>query len=367
MIQPNKKKICILAGIYPPDIGGPSVYSKRLAKELDAPVISYSGRLRKIPRGFRHVLYFLAVLKLARSCDILYAQTLFSAGMPGLIAAKIFRKKLVVKITGDHAWERFNKGESMEEFQSKKYGWQIEFVKKMQAHLLKRASKIIAPSQYLKRIIFGWGVPSQKIEVVYNAAVTLPDLTISKEEIQKKIGVDGDIILSVGRLMSWKGFDMLIELMPDLLKENHNFRLLIVGEGPEKENLKTQISNLKLENKIKLTDKVDHSQMYLYFGAADLFVLNTGYEGLSHVILEAMQSGLPIITTNIGGNPELIENGDNGILVDRNNKEQMKEAILRLTKNKDLQEKFRQSSKEKLTVFTWQNTMNNTLEILFSL
>ncbi len=255
----------------------------------------------------------------------------------------------------------------MEEFQNKKYGWRIEFVKKMQTYLLKRTAKIIAPSQYLKRIISGWGVPVQKIEVVYNAATILPDLIISKEEAQKKIGINGSIILSIGRLMTWKGFDMLIDLMPDLLEENSELRLVIVGEGPEEKNLRTQISKFKLENRIMLTGRVDHNQIHLYFSAADLFVLNTGYEGLSHVILEAMQQGLPVITTNIGGNPELIEDGDNGILIEHNNKEQLKEAILRLIADKGLQEKFRQSSKEKLRAFTWQNTINETIEVFSSL
>jgi len=370
MTQSTKKKILILAGIYPPDIGGPAVYSEKLARELAATVISYSGRLKKIPKGLRHFLYFLAVLKSAGNCDILYAQTLFSAGIPGLIVGKIFRKKVVVKITGDHAWERFNTGESIEEFQNKKYGWRTELVKKMQTYLLKKVSKIIAPSQYLKKIISGWGIPPQKIAVIYNAPVSDLDLAISiisKEEAQKKIGVEGNIILSVGRLMPWKGFGALIQIMPDLLKENPNFYLVIVGEGSEKENLKNQISHLKLENRVKLVGGVDHSQMHLYFRAADLFALNTGYEGLSHVILEAMQAGLPIITTNVGGNPELIENGKNGILIDYNNKEQLKEAILRLIGDRDSQEKFKQNSKEMLNMFTWQNIIDKTLEVFSSL
>lgn len=366
------KKIFILAGIFPPDIGGPAVYSHRLAQELSkrnisVKVICYSSerphqtpeepfeviRISKKLGHFRFLSYLWNVLRYAKDSDMLYAQTLFSAGIPALLVGKTLRKKVIVKITGDHAWERFNTGESMEEFQNKKYGWKIEFVKKMQAYLLKRVSKVITPSQYLKNIISEWGVPSDKIEVIYNAPAVLPNLSISKEEAQEKIGIKGDIILSVGRLMPWKGFAALIEIMPELLKENPNFYLVIVGEGPEKEKLKG--------NRVKLVGRVNHSQMHLYFKSADLFVLNTGYEGLSHTILEAMQSEAPIITTNIGGNPELIENEKNGILVEYNNKEQLKQAILKITKDKDLQEKFKQNSKEKLRAFTWQNIIDKIL------
>ncbi len=366
------KRILILAGIFPPDIGGPAIYSQRLAQELTkrnipVKVICYfSGHSPQISKEpfeviriskklgiFRFLSYLWNVWRLAKDSDILYAQTLFSAGIPALLAGKILGKKVIVKITGDHAWERFNTGQSMEEFQNKKYGWRIEFIKKMQAHLLKRVSKVIAPSQYLKNIISNWGVAPDAIEVIYNAPVRFPDLSVSKEEAQEKIGIKGDIILSVGRLMPWKGFDVLVEIMPDLLKENPNLYLVIVGEGPEKEKLRG--------NRVKLVGKIPHNQIYWYFRAANLFVLNTGYEGLSHTILEAMQAGLPIITTDIGGNPELIENEENGILIDYNNKEQLKQAILRLSADQGLQEKFKQNSKDKLQMFTWQNIIDKIL------
>ncbi|MDI6591320.1 MAG: glycosyltransferase family 4 protein [Patescibacteria group bacterium] len=383
-------KIILAAGIFPPDIGGPAIYTERLSIELfqqgfDVEVITYSNfkhptsniqnpkiKILRIsrghPKGLRHFLYFLNLLKKARDVDVIYAQNPISAGFPAMLVSKILRKKFILKIVGDYAWEqgraKWNVKENLEEFQDKKYDLKVESLRKIQKFVAKNANKIIVPSYYLKKIITnGWQIPEDKVTVIYNAVEDFFS-NFSKREAKQKIGIEGDIILSIGRLMPWKGFKTLIEIMPDLLKENPNFRLVIVGEGPEKINLKSQISNLKLNEKIKLVGNVNHSEIPLYLKAADLFVLNSGYEGLSHVILEAMQAELPIITTDIGGNLELIENGKNGILIGYNNKEQLKEAILKLWKDKALQNKFIENSKQKLIDFSWENLVKKTLEIL---
>ena len=81
------------------------------------------------------------------------------------------------------------------------------------------------------------------------------------------------------------------------------------------------INKLNLKEKVFITN-LDHQALLEELSGAGIFVLNTGYEGLSHTILEAMAAEVPIVTTNIGGNPELIENNQNGILVEYNNKEE---------------------------------------------
>ncbi|MBI2625988.1 MAG: glycosyltransferase family 4 protein [Candidatus Nealsonbacteria bacterium] len=320
-------KIILAAGIYPPDIGGPATYTERLAKELGSPVISYSRRLKKIPKGIKHFLYFLGLLWLAKGTDVIYTQNVTSAGLPALLAAKLLRKKLILKVVGDAAWE-----------QKKNY------LKGIQSYVARGADKIIVPSQYVKRMVKGWGVSEEKIEVIYNAVENSSLLNMTKDEAKRKIGIEGDVILSVGRPVPWKGFDDLRSIMPDLLKENPNFRLVIVGE--EK--------------------KVPHEQMPFYFKAADMFVLNSGYEGLSHVILEAMSFGVPVIASREGGNPELIEDNFNGFLVEYKNKEQIKQAILKLWRDKELQEKFIKNSREKLEEFSWENLVKKTLQVLKS-
>ena len=381
-------KIILATGIFPPDIGGPATYSERLAEELikkkiKAEVICYSDvksykdydfSVKRISRQyslvFRYFLYFLELLQTAKDTDVIYAQNQTSVGVPSWLVCKILGKRLVLKIVGDGAWENYvnrrKEFDNIDIFQRKKYDFLTEFVRKLQRTVVKGADKIIVPSVYLKKIIIGWGVSEHKIEVVYNAIDYLPELKISKDEAKSKIGVEGDIISSIGRLSPWKGFSALIESMPSLLKENPNFKLVIIGEGEEEDNLKLKVKNLNLENNVKLVGKISHESISFYFKASDIFVLNSEYEGLSHTILEAMYFGLPVITSDKGGNPELVEDGFNGFLVEYNNKEQIKDKILRLWKDKILQETFIKNSKEKLKNFSWQNLVEKTLKVLIT-
>ncbi len=379
-------KIILATGIFPPDIGGPATYCEKLAEEfqrrgIEIEIICYSDvkkygdyefpviRVsRRYPKLMRHFLYFLGLFRMSKDTDVIYTQNPTSAGFPALLVANILGKKLILKVVGDAAWESYanktQKFDSLEVFQKKKYDFFSESLRKIQKFVAKNTDKIITPSQYLKNIICGWGVPKEKIEVVYNALEKSSGFSISKKEAKEKIGIEGDIILSIGRLAPWKGFDILIDVFPDLSRGNPDFKLVIVGEGEERKNLELKIKSLKLENNVKLIGRVGHQDIPSYFRAADVFVLNSGYEGLPHVVLEAMQLGVPVIASNRGGNPELIKNGFNGFLVEYNNKEQIKNKLLKLWQNKALQEKFVNNSKEKLKKFSWENLIEKTLKIL---
>lgn len=357
-------KIIFATGIFPPDIGGPATYVAKLAAELkrrgfSIGVITYSSGFdnkhdfsvvrisRKYPLGLRHLIYFWKLLFLAKDADVIYTQNVTSAGLPALLAAKLLRKRFVLKVVGDAAWEQ-HKG----------------YLRAIQGAVARFAGTIIVPSVYLKKRVMEWGVAGEKITVIYNAPQPLFLLDIAKSEAKERLGLLGNIILSVGRLAPWKGFADLILIMPGLLKENPAFQLVIVGDGGERKNLESEIKKLNLEGKVKLTGNIPHSQMPLYFKAADVFVLNSGYEGLSHVVLEAMQNEVPVIASAEGGNPELIENGFNGFLVEYKNQAQLKDAVLKLWQDKNLQEKFIHNSQERLKNFTWENLVEKTLKIL---
>lgn len=349
-------KIVIASGIYPPDIGGPATYSQLIAEEFrkkghDVSVICYSdtpavagqekGRdvvriLRKYSKPIRYFLYFWNLLKLAKDADMIYAQGPLGAGLPAMWVKKILKKKFIIKIVGDYAWEQgvnqFNVKDLIESFQGKKYNKKIEKIRNIQKKAVESADKVIVPSEFLRKIVFGWGVGKNKIKVIYNAGPKI-------ERVEKKTGLEGDIIISAGRLEPWKGFDALEEIMPDLLKENPKFKLIIASKLP-------------------------HKELMAHFKASKMFVLNSGYEGFSHIILEAIACELPVIISNVCGNPEIVKHGYNGLLVKYNDKEQLKKAILKLWKNKDLQKKFIENGKKTLKKFNLKNMIDKTLEVL---
>jgi len=128
-------------------------------------------------------------------------------------------------------------------------------------------------------------------------------------------------------LVPWKGFATLIETIKKLSEEINDLRLVIVGDGPDRSVLADLAKINGLERSIIFTGQLSKHEVAAYMKAADLFVLNTAYEGLSHVLIEAIRAGLPIVTTSVGGNPELIEKYARGVMVTYDDKPELAEAI----------------------------------------
>ncbi|MDD2807007.1 MAG: glycosyltransferase family 4 protein [Patescibacteria group bacterium] len=371
-------KLVIAADIFPPDIGGPATYSLKLAEKLTAlgwqvKLVCYSDQEHQDNFSFavarinrqHHVIarywrYFVILFSLSADADVIYAQGPVSAGLPAALVAKLLKKKLVVKIVGDYAWEyaRNSKKSTLgiDEFQTARLTGKVRRLKKIETWVCRRADKIITPSFYLKKIVSGWGINDGKIEVIYNSEPT-SRYTISPAAINK------NQLLSVGRLVPWKGFEVLIEVVKELNDQNDHFNLIILGDGPDKKNLVKKISSfgasefvlIKTASQLEVVDEMSQS---------GIFILNSGYEGLSHTILEAFSAGVPVIASNIGGNPELITDGENGILVEYNNKEQLKAAIIKIANDDELRKSFIDKSTTVLENFSESRMLGRIKELL---
>jgi glycosyltransferase involved in cell wall biosynthesis len=344
--MPSERRIRVLVatGLYPPETGGPATYSKLLFDKLpahgfDVDILPFSS-VRDWPLAVRHVIYFLKVLSRGRSADIIYAQDAVSVGFAATFANVFLRKKFVVKIVGDHIWEqgvqRFGLTETLDEYVRlrPRLPLYLRFLRAHQRDVVRRAHLIITPSEYLKRVVSTWGVPDEKITVIYNS-FTFSDKTGRREDIRRSLYFDGKVIFSAGRLVPWKGFDVLIELMPEILAKFPDASLLIAGDGPDFARLKQLIADAKLDTRVALIGRLPPEALFPHIKASDVFVLNTAYEGLSHVLLEAMALGVPIVTTAVGGNPELIEHRKEGILVPLGDRAALLDAICRILGNPD--------------------------------
>lgn len=382
------KEILITTGIFPPDIGGPATYAETLAgalskRDFKIKVITYSSvwahtgdksypfKLTRVWKNnfwfFRHAIYAVKIFWAGRKADVIYSLSTLNGGIPSLVSAKVFKKKFYLKIVGDYAWqvavEKKKNSLLIDDFQkSKKKGW-VAFLYWLQSFLCRKAEKVIVPSEYLAGIVTGWGIPKEKVKVVYNGVDFHPS-ELSKEEARRKIGIFGHVIVSVGRLVPWKGFRMLVKIMPSIFEINQAFRLVIVGDGPDKAVLLSMIRNLGLEKKVFLVGRKSQSELATYLAAADMFVLDTGYEGFSHQILEAMVAGVPIITTAVGGNKEMIDQGENGFLVRYNDEFNLIEAIRSLWQSPELQKEFIVKGKEVAGKFNADRMLNETVKIL---
>lgn len=383
-------RVLIITGIYPPDIGGPASYARALAGHLsqsgkEVSVFTYSRRWRaetaisndypivrvwkKWPWPIRHALFFIKAFMLAKKSDTVYALNTINGGLTALGIKKLLHKQVIVRIAGDYAWqiavEKSKTNILIDEFQKiSKKGW-IGILWRLQSYVCRHSDQVVVPSEYLADLVRGWGVPDEKIKVIYNGVDFKPS-DLSKEDARREIRISGNIILSVGRLVPWKGFRMLVKIMPQLLAANQFFRLVIVGEGPDKKQLQAMIKNLSLERQVVLAGAQSPDKLATFIAGADIFVLNTGYEGFSHQILEVMLAGVPIITTPVGGNLEVMEQGENGLMIRYNDEQNLVEAIKTLWNHAELQEQFVAAAKKTAAKFSVERMLKDTSDLLAS-
>lgn len=379
-------KICVVTGTFHPEPGGPSTYLYNLLGDLverghEVAVITYGDleeeydypypvmRIsRRQPIPVRLIKFIYHILSIGRRYDLLFVN---NYGLPAVVANAFLRKPMAIKLVGDFAWEYsirhglIDKNEGIDDFQSKRYSFQVELLKRLQLFYVSKAGAIIAPSQYFKGIISGWGIPQDKIGVIYNAIeVSEYDPACSKEEARMRLGLNGKIMLTVARLTPWKGVDRIIEVLPEIRRQIKEANFVVVGDGPELGSLQTLAREFGVKGYVNFVGRVPHEEVPYYLRAADVFVLYSGYEGLPHIVLEAMATGIPVILSDKGGNPEVIEDGVNGLLVPIGNQEKLREAILRILQDEALARRFVEESRERVKQsFRWDVLVNRTLRV----
>jgi len=378
-----KNRILILTGVFLEGIGGPSTLLKALNLELikrgyqvtvltcgkrkQAKDYSYPVKVvsNKWPSFLKSFLYLIKGFWLALKSDIIYNQDLYTAGLTALLIKRFLGKKLVTRFVGDSAWEiALNRGETTDnimDFQINRYSKLIERRKKIRKKILVNSDKIIVVSNFLKELAVKIGVSEEKIKVIYNSIDFLVVPSDSKVDLKKQLNIIDKVILTNARLTPWKGIDMLIKIMPELIKKYKDIRLVIISEGPERINLEKLAVDLDVEEYIFFAGRVSRELVVEYLKISDVFVLNTNYEGMSFVILEAMKVGTPVITTKAGGNPETIKDKETGILVNYQNKKQWLEAINQILDNPDLAEKLVVNAQQDLRRFSWDDLIKKTI------
>ena len=148
--------------------------------------------------------------------------------------------------------------------------------------------------------------------------------------LQGELGYQKDdvVIMHVANLTPVKGHAHLLQAMARVLPECPKVKLVLVGEGPLRGQLTEMVEQLNLTNHVVFLGKREDARQLL--NMADICVLPSLSEGMSNAILEYMVAGKPVVATNVGGNPELVQNGETGILVDKENSEQLAKALILL-------------------------------------
>lgn len=345
-------KILIATPLYSPEIGGPATHVKFCEEELPKRGFSVSvmqfAAVRRLPKVLRHVAYFWKVFQAAKNVDLVYALDPVSVGFPAVLAAKLRRKKFILRVPGDFAWEQYAQkvgaADTLDVFQTKRYDFKTELRRKVEQWVAKSAKRVIVPSEYLKKIVWQWGVRAENISVVYS--------TFDRIEEGVPYANRPLIIISAGRLVPWKGFPALVHAFATVHAAIPEVKLLIAGEGSERPAIEQAIAESGLSGVVMLLGQLPQEELRVKMRTARIFALNTNYEGLSHVLLEAMDAGAVIVTTNVGGNPELIENEKSGLLVSYNDEAALSQAMVRILNDTLLSERLRGEALTRLQQFS---------------
>lgn len=188
---------------------------------------------------------------------------------------------------------------------------------------------------------------------------------LSREESRSKLNIKGSdiILLFVGGLRSIKGVRYLVESMSIIKQESGNVRLLIIGDGKERQDLEKLATKLNLNECIHFVRQVPNEVIPEYMISSDLFILPSLSEGFPVTVLEAMAAGLPIVITRVGGMPEIVREGENGFLVEPKNPGHIAEKVRLLLEDNELRWRISENNRKKAEQYSWERIARNIQEV----
>lgn len=343
-------RIAFLTGIWPPDVGGPATHGPDFSRFLEARghrvhvVTMGDGEpterpcevevvSRRLPFPLRYGAVALRGARAARRADVLYASATYAAAA---FAATAARRPLVAKLVSDPAYERAQRyglfTGSLEEFQLDR-SLRVRPLKALRTASLRRAATIVVPSAYLARIATAWGLPPDGIHVLTNPAP--PPREVDAEPLD-----DGTFVF-VGRLTRQKALGVALEavaLVPAA-------RLVLVGDGPERSSLERAASQSSASGRIRFAGARSRDDALRTVAGACAALLSSDWENLPHSAVEALSVGVPVVSTAVGGVPEVVRDGENGLLVPPGRPDELAAALRRMLEEPGLRDRLAAAAK----------------------
>ena len=318
-------RVVLVSGIYPPDIGGPATHIVDLAEELaerghrpvvltltDQPGPQRQPGLTRFPREWRWPVRGAAVVawlvRRRRDYDVVYATGLQSEAVLG---ARLARRPVIVKIVGDPAWERGRRlgltSQGFDEFQrSPADALGLRAMRRLRDWSVRTPTRVVAPSEFLARCVAEWRG---------KAGVTvIPNGVRTRGRTPPDAARTGPMerLVVVSRLAEHKRIDVVIEAVA----RTGGVRLEIVGDGPDRQRLEALVDKIGVTSRVAFVGSVSHDEVMTRLAEADALVTASSYEGLPHVVIEALSAGTPVISSAAGGVPEVLGGGTGGVIVD---------------------------------------------------
>jgi glycosyltransferase involved in cell wall biosynthesis len=341
----------VVSGIWPPDPGGPASHAPALADFLrerghtvevvttaDAPPARRSYPVAWAPRRspLRHARAALLVRTAARRADVVYATSMIRRAA---IGARLARRPLVVKLVSDEVFERATRSGryagTLDEFQRFRGGLRTRVLRATRDAAVRSARHVFCPSSYLRDVALGWGLDSSRSSVLPNPAPEPPHLP-DRAALREELALEGSVLAFAGRLGPQKDVGTLLEALVHV----PTVTLAIAGDGPERAALEQRAGELGLDGRVRFLGSVPRDTVLRLFTAADASVLPSAWENFPHTVVEALAVGCPVIATAVGGVPEVVVDGENGLLVSAGDAQVLAAAIARFFSDDGLRERL---------------------------
>lgn len=357
--------VCILATDIDGGTGGVQIQSRRLAsglgelgvrtfiisrnywrrprrEQLGSTLILRSPVLRRsaaVVNSLSYLLFAVALLiRLRKQYSVIQCQQMFGSAMAGLIAKRLLRKPVVVRVTSTGALGEVASLRAMRGSETRR-------------KQLLSVDRWVALTRLMKDEIASIGVARERVAVIPNSAEILPRPWFEPgvhEEHRRKLALpDAPIALYSGRLSSEKGLDTLLDAWKLVVAQLPAARLLIVGAGGAFRNVEPQLreqrARLGLEDAVEFRGHVDNVADYLR--ACDVFVLPTRTEGMSNSLVEAMAAGVPIVTSDIPSHAGVIDHGAEALLVKPDDAAALAQSLLEILRDKTLAERLARAAR----------------------
>jgi len=345
-------RILIVSGIWPPDVGGPASHAPEVAGFLrarghDVEVVVTADHeprreaypvhwvSRSLPKGVVHARALAVIAAHARTCDVVYTTGMFARTAA---ACTLTRTPSVVKLTGDPAFERmrwrgtFTGG--LEEF-DRAGGLESAALRALRSGTLRAATRIVCPSAYLGDAVISWGAPAERVSVLPNPVPSVAQ-PVDRDAARRRLGADSPVLLAfAGRFGPQKALDVAL----DAVAATENVTLALAGEGDGAAELRRRAE--PLGDRVRFVGPLPREGVLELFAAADASVLSSAWENLPHAVLESLAVGTPVLATAVGGVPEIVEDGVNGLLVPAGDREAFTATIARFAGDASLRERLR--------------------------
>jgi glycosyltransferase involved in cell wall biosynthesis len=354
----------VVSGIWPPDPGGPASHAPALADFLLArghgvEVVTTADAepaprglpvhwvSRRKPVGVRYGASVRLIAEHGRRCDVVYATSMIRRAAAG---AALARKPVVVKLVSDEVFERQQRegrfAGTLDEFQ-RVDGARIRLLRSGRNAALRRAAHVFCPSEYLRVVALGWGLDPARLSVLPNPAPDVPPLP-SRDELRSELQLVRPTLAFAGRLGPQKALGTALEALAALAGVD----LLVAGEGPDRVQLERRAHELGVDPRIRFLGAVSREGVLRLFRASDAAVLSSAWENLPHTVLEALAVGTPVIATAVGGVPEVVRDGENGLLVPRGDPAALAAAVRRFLDDPELRRRLSDAAAASVAGYT---------------